>query len=146
MLHGFAAIAGEDGAPAGRAVRAVRAASQHRQRAPCETCASCAHPLERANVATHSAGFLAFAAFLVLRIALAAPVIAAGGFFSPTAPLSITDAAMVDNQLKLAKFILEQGPKVAATPWINGMPSIAEVLKARAKASASEASTSGSSA
>jgi hypothetical protein len=46
----------------------------------------------------------------------------------------------------LAKFVLAQGPTIAKTPMINGMPSIAEVMQARLKVSASEATTRSSSA
>ena len=66
-----------------RAVRAVRAVrpstarlSKASPRAPQPyglwvICLSFVHPLERADVATHGVGFLAFATFLVVRVALA---------------------------------------------------------------------------
>ena len=68
-----------------------------------------------------------------------APVVAAGAFFGTATPPSGTDVSTTGGaHLKLAKMILAQGPSIAKTPVINGMPSIAEMLQARLKVNASE--------
>lgn len=92
--HGFAAIVAaaagneeEDEEATSKAV-AVRAArlggAPHARTSRCcsrpwKRCCAFVHPLERASVGTHCFGFMAFAVFLVVRIALAAKAAAPHG-------------------------------------------------------------------
>ena len=79
--------------------------------------------------------------------ALVAPVFAAGAFFgTPTPPCGTEDSTTEEPHLKLAKMILAQGPSIAKTPVINGMPSVAELMHARLMVNASEKTTRSSSA
>ena len=80
----------------------------------------------------------------LLESALDAPIIRAGGFFTVPTFQAIADMEE-NNQLTLAKHVLEHAPKKLAPPS-KVLPSIPEVKAAIGKCSASEASTSGSSA
>ncbi len=74
--------------------------------------------------------------------ALMAPAVSGGAFFSaPKSPTACDADPTWNTHVKLASHILAQGPATTKTPMSFGLPSIEEVMNARGKATASQAST-----